>query len=98
MAILFFAVVVAAFLFGLRLLGVVIGIGGHVVRRSDNPQAFDLGLMGVGFFSAMLIVLMAFAQCARGNSDAATKAYLKRLADGAAAAKTSQQQALPKSE
>jgi Zn-dependent protease with chaperone function len=97
LSMLLFAVAMAVILCGVRMLGIAIGIGGNIVRRSDNPEAFDLGLLGVGFVSAMLIVLMAFGQWAESNSDAATKAYLKRLDEGAAASKAVRRQGLPKS-
>lgn len=75
---LLFAAAVAIILGGLRLGGVVVWWG-SVFRREDNPEAFDGGLLLVGFFAAMLMFIVGFAQWAETNSETATKTYLKRV-------------------
>lgn len=83
-ALLLIAVSGAALLGLIRVTGVAIGQFGQVIRRADNPEAFDFGLLLAGFILLAVLLIAGFGQWARSDSEKLTKSYLESLQDGAA--------------
>jgi hypothetical protein len=82
LALLLFAVAGTAIIGVIRIFGVVIGTGGQVIRRADNPEAFDLGLIFTGWFFGAVLLIVAFVTWTGLESHKATESYLKELHDG----------------
>jgi divalent metal cation (Fe/Co/Zn/Cd) transporter len=84
LSLLLFAAAFAAYTGVCLKLGVAPGLRPlWLIRRSENPEGFISGLMISTILVAGILIIAAFEEWARLDSEVLTAAYLKALHDGA---------------